>query len=156
MFIQNLKRTLPVLLLVVLVACQSSKVPADKKANASADNKPSTSKGLTFEQATTIYFDFNQYSVKETEVEKLEAQATWLLSNKTAKVTVEGHTDYLGTREYNIALGEKRASATKNYLVKKGVDAKNIKVVSYGKDKPVDSADTDEARSKNRRTVSIK
>lgn len=103
----------------------------------------------------TIHFAFDKYNVDDISVDILKAQAGWLLKYPGKKVTLEGHADERGTRDYNLALGERRATAAKNYLVSLGVDASRITTVSYGKERPVDTASTEEAWAKNRRAVTV-
>lgn len=103
----------------------------------------------------TIHFAFDKYNVDAESVEILKVQAGWLLKYPSKKITLEGHADERGTRDYNLALGERRATAAKNYLVSLGVDASRITTVSYGKERPVDTASTEEAWAKNRRAVTV-
>ena len=86
----------------------------------------------------------------------LRKQATWLRENSDVNVVVEGHADERGTREYNLALGERRANVAKDYLMTYGVSANRISVISYGKERPVDSGSNPLAWSKNRRSVTVK
>jgi peptidoglycan-associated lipoprotein len=85
----------------------------------------------------------------------LDTQVSWLKSDPAIKVTVEGHCDERGTREYNIALGEKRANAAKNYLIANGISESRLKVVSYGKEHPAFFGEGEEVMSKNRRAVTV-
>jgi len=103
----------------------------------------------------TIHFAFDKYNVDAESVEILKGQAAWLAKYPAKKITLEGHADERGTRDYNLALGERRASAAKAYLVSLGIDAARITTVSYGKDKPADPASTEEAWAKNRRAVTV-
>jgi peptidoglycan-associated lipoprotein len=98
-----------------------------------------------------ISFDYDSYSIKPSELPKIEAVGTWLKQNRTVIIIVEGHCDERGTIEYNMALGQKRAEAVKNYLSKNGADTGRIKAISFGKEVPVDPGNTEEAWSKNRR-----
>jgi len=82
-------------------------------------------------------------------------QASWLQQYPDVAIQIEGHADERGTREYNLALGERRATAAKNYLVSLGVAASRLSTVSYGKERPVDPASTEEAWAKNRRAVTV-
>jgi peptidoglycan-associated lipoprotein len=148
----KVKVILGLLVFAVLAACSSTNM---SKENADASKSAAGQKKVDLSSVSVVYFDFDKSAIKASESAKLDDQAVWLANNPKANITIEGHTDYLGTREYNLALGERRANSSKTYLVKKGVDSKRIKTVSYGKDKQVDSAETDEARAKNRRTVSI-
>jgi len=86
----------------------------------------------------------------------LRKQASWLRKNSDISVVLEGHADERGTREYNLALGERRANAAKDYLMTYGVAANRISVISYGKERPVDSGSNPLAWSKNRRSVTVK
>ena len=86
----------------------------------------------------------------------LRKQANYLRKNKKLNVVLEGHADERGTREYNLALGEKRANSAKDYLMTYGISGKRISVISYGKEKPVNSASTPLSWSQNRRAVTIK
>ena len=85
----------------------------------------------------------------------LTNQAAWLKANSGVNVTLEGHADERGTREYNIALGERRAAAAKNYLVSQGVEAGRISTVSYGKERPAVVGNEDGSWSQNRRAVTV-
>jgi peptidoglycan-associated lipoprotein len=98
-----------------------------------------------------ILFEFNSYSVRPEYQGLINDIAAWLSQNQAAKLTIEGHCDERGTIEYNLALGEKRAEAVKNQLVKAGVKEERIKTISYGKEAPIDPGHTEEAWIKNRR-----
>lgn len=98
-----------------------------------------------------VLFEFNGYSVSPDYQGLINDVATWLSQNQGAKLTVEGHCDERGTIEYNLALGEKRAEAVKNQLVRAGVKADRVKTISYGKEVPIDPGHTEEAWAKNRR-----
>ncbi len=98
-----------------------------------------------------IYFDLDKYDIKPDDARILEGGAKWIRARKPGLVMVEGNCDERGTVEYNLALGERRAEAAKNYLVSLGVDANKLKTISYGKSKPVDLGHNEEAWAKNRR-----
>jgi len=98
-----------------------------------------------------ILFEFNSYAVGPQYQELINDIAAWLGQNQGAKLTVEGHCDERGTIEYNLALGEKRAEAVRDQIVKAGVKADRVKTISYGKEAPVDPGHTEEAWAKNRR-----
>jgi peptidoglycan-associated lipoprotein len=98
-----------------------------------------------------ILFEFNSYSVRPEYQGLINDIAAWLSQNQAAKLTIEGHCDERGTIEYNLALGEKRAEAVKNQLVKAGVKEERVKTISYGKEMPIDPGHTEEAWIKNRR-----
>ncbi len=102
-----------------------------------------------------VFFDYDSAELKAEAKSILAVQAQWLKSDSSIKITIEGHCDERGTREYNIALGEKRANSVKNYLVSKGVDTSRIKIVSYGKEKPAFFGSTPDIWAKNRRAVTV-
>ena len=102
-----------------------------------------------------IYFDTDQYNVDSGDAAALQSQAAYLSQYPQISITIEGHADERGTREYNLALGERRANAAKNYLVSLGVAASRITTVSYGKERPVALGSNEAAWAQNRRAVSV-
>ena len=98
-----------------------------------------------------IHFDFDQYVIRPDDAKTLDAGAAWLKANPTQLVLIEGHCDERGTTEYNLALGERRAKATQNYLVSQGVSSRRISIVSYGKEKPQCSESSESCWQQNRR-----
>lgn len=102
-----------------------------------------------------VFFSLNSSEVEEEAKKILDVQAEWLRSDTSINITIEGHCDERGSREYNIALGEKRAFAVKKYLKLKGVADSRIKIISYGKEKPAFIGTTDEIHNKNRRAVTV-
>lgn len=105
--------------------------------------------------STTIYFDTDRHNIDSQDAAALQVQAQYFARYPQITFTVEGHADERGTREYNIALGEKRATAAKNFLVSLGVDPGRIAVVSHGKEKPVALASNESAWAQNRRAASV-
>ena len=103
----------------------------------------------------TIYFDTDMFNVDAEDQAALRQQATYLQQFSNIRATIEGHADERGTREYNIALGERRANSAKNYLVSLGVPADRLSVVSYGKERPAAVGSTEQAWARNRRAVTI-
>ena len=103
-----------------------------------------------------VFFATNKSSLTTAARDTLRKQATWLRKNKDISVTLEGHADERGTREYNLALGERRANAAKDYLMTYGISGKRVSVISYGKEKPVNPASNPLAWSQNRRSVTVK
>jgi peptidoglycan-associated lipoprotein len=101
--------------------------------------------------ASDIYFEYDSYSVQPEDLPKIKEVSEWLKINSAVRIVVEGHCDERGTVEYNLALGQKRAEIVKNHLTKFGIDEKRIKVMSFGKEMPVDPGHTEDAWSKNRR-----
>ena len=100
-----------------------------------------------------IYFDFDQYDIRSDDAKTLAANAEWLKTNPATPVLIEGHCDERGTTEYNIALGERRARAARNYLISSGIAAERISIVSFGAERGVCTESTEECWSKNRRAI---
>ncbi len=103
-----------------------------------------------------VFFATNESVLTTASRDTLRKQAEWLRKNSSVNVVLEGHADERGTREYNLALGERRANAAKDYLMTYGISANRISVISYGKERPVDSGSNPLAWSKNRRSVTVK
>ena len=103
-----------------------------------------------------VFFATNESVLTTRSRDTLRKQAAWLRKNSEINVVLEGHADERGTREYNLALGERRANAAKDYLMTYGVSADRVSVISYGKERPVDSGSNPLAWSKNRRSVTVK
>ena len=103
-----------------------------------------------------VFFATNKSSLTTASRETLRKQATYLRKNKKLNVTIEGHADERGTREFNLALGERRANAAKDYLMTYGISGKRISIISYGKERPVNTGSNGLAWSQNRRSVTVK
>lgn len=102
-----------------------------------------------------IHFDTDKYNIDRTSGAALQAQALWLLRYPGKHATIEGHCDERGTRDYNLALGERRANAAKNYLASLGVDPSRLSTISYGKERPIAMGSNEDAWARNRRAVTI-
>lgn len=102
-----------------------------------------------------IFFGFDQYNVDAEDQATLRSQAQWLQRNPAVRVLLEGHADERGTRDYNIALGERRANAAKNFLVSLGINSSRIEVLSYGKERPASIGSDEESYAQNRRAVTV-
>ena len=102
-----------------------------------------------------IYFDTDRFNIDNADAAALQMQASWLARYPGKRVIIEGHADERGTREYNLALGERRANAAKNYLVSLGIDNNRISVVSYGKERPAALGSDEVAWAQNRRAVTV-
>ncbi len=105
--------------------------------------------------ADTIYFDTDRYNIDSQDAAALAQQAQWLSRYPNKRATLEGHADERGTRDYNLALGERRANAAKNYLVSQGIDASRLTTVSYGKERPVALGSDESSWARNRRAVTV-
>ena len=103
-----------------------------------------------------VFFATNKSTLTTASRDTLRKQAAWMRKKKDVSVVVEGHADERGTREYNLALGERRANAVKDYLMPYGISGSRISVISYGKERPVNSGSTPLAWSQNRRSVTVK
>lgn len=102
-----------------------------------------------------ILFDTDRYDVDAEDQAILQSQAQWLARYPGVRITIEGHCDERGTREYNIALGDKRANAAKNYLLSLGVDVSRVSTISYGKERPTALGSDEGAWAQNRRAVTV-
>ena len=115
--------------------------------------EPGTVQDFIVNVGDRVFFDFNQSTLTSKAQETLDKQASWLSRVPSATILIEGHCDERGTREYNLALGERRATAVKDYLISKGVAASRIKTISYGKERPAVLGSNEWAWSQNRRGV---
>ncbi len=112
---------------------------------------PSTEKVVPGIPFNDIHFDFDKYDIKSADKDTLKKLANWLSENPENKVRIEGNCDARGTREYNIALGDRRAGAARDYLVALGINTSRIETISYGKDKPLCTEATESCYARNRR-----
>ena len=102
-----------------------------------------------------VFFQLNSFGLDNDDRETLRRQAEWLARNPNISITIEGHCDERGTRDYNIALGDRRANAAKNYLQALGISASRMNTVSYGKERPTAPGSDEESWAENRRAVTI-
>ena len=116
---------------------------------------PGTQEDLVVNVGDRVFFSTDSFQLSAESRAVLERQAKWLGQNLGTTFSIEGHADERGTREYNLALGERRASAVRDYLVALGVNPNRIQTISFGKERPVDPRSLSEAWSKNRRGVSV-
>jgi peptidoglycan-associated lipoprotein len=117
--------------------------------------RPGTQEDLVVNVGDRVFFTFNESTLSTEAQGTLDRQAAWLKKYPAVKVTVEGHCDERGTREYNIALGERRATAAKNYLVAAGISAARVSTISYGKERPAVVGSNEAAWAQNRRGVTV-
>ena len=103
----------------------------------------------------TIHFSLDQYDIDATSRSILDSQAQWLMKWPDRRITIEGHADERGTREYNLALGDRRANAAKNYLAARGISPARISTISYGKERPVALGSDEASWAQNRRAVTV-
>lgn len=102
-----------------------------------------------------VFFVVDESTLNDGARQTLDAQASWLLQNTDYTAVIEGHADEQGTREYNVALGERRANAAREYLISRGVAGNRLRIVSYGKERPVEICSDEACYSKNRRAVTV-
>ena len=102
-----------------------------------------------------VFFDYDKFNVRPDQRSVLDKQVAWMKANPSVTVVVEGHCDERGTREYNLALGERRSTAVRDYLVARGIDASRVDTISYGKERPVAFGGDEAAWSQNRRGVTV-
>ena len=145
---------LVVLACFVLSACATKKVSTNLQGDVYTGTD--TVEYLASGVPDRVFFATNESVLTTASRETLRKQAKWLRQNSEVTIVIEGHADERGTREYNLALGERRANAAKDYLMTYGISSSRITVLSYGKERPVDSGSTPLAWSKNRRSVTVK
>jgi peptidoglycan-associated lipoprotein len=160
-----LKRYLLICSAMLLVsACSSNKDGDADSLNTSGDPSmsdgmgagaptPGTQEDLVVNVGDRVLFGYDSYDLTPEGRTTLENQAAWLGQYSSLSVTIEGHADERGTREYNLALGERRANTVKNYLTTLGVDASRISTISYGKERPAVEGSDDQSFAQNRRGV---
>jgi peptidoglycan-associated lipoprotein len=127
-----------------------SMTPSPVAPSTSPTTPPAPSEFRATENLKDVFFDFDKYDIRANDAKILDTNATWLKSNDNL-VLIEGHCDERGTNEYNLALGERRAKATMNYLVSQGVQASRITIISYGKERPTCTEHTESCWAQNRR-----
>jgi peptidoglycan-associated lipoprotein len=115
--------------------------------------KPGSQEDLVVNVGDRVFFNFDKFNISAEARKTLELQAAWMKKNASVTVTIQGHADERGTREYNLALGERRASSVKDYLITLGVNPQRIDTISYGKERPVAIGSTNAAWAQNRRGV---
>ena len=151
---------LVILLSMVVSACATKKTTTTSSIDGQiqgdvyigADTVKELAKGVP----DRVFFATNESILTTKSRDTLRKQAAWLRDNSNINIVIEGHADERGTREYNLALGERRANSAKDYLITYGISADRISVISYGKERPVDSGSNPLAWSKNRRSVTVK
>ena len=118
-------------------------------------NDPSSAAYFNQTIGDRVLFGLDQSTLSPEALQTLNGQANWLLEYTTYTATIEGHADEQGTREYNLALGARRANAVRDYLVSRGVAANRIDIVTYGKERPIEICSDEACYSKNRRAVTL-
>jgi peptidoglycan-associated lipoprotein len=156
----NLKIVTAFAAALLLAACASSKEPATTTdqgtgTGATGQATPGSAEDFQVNVGDRVYFDYDSYEIRGDAQTTLQKQAAWLQQYANYRIMIEGHCDERGTREYNLALGERRANAVKNYLVALGLDANRVQTISYGKEKPDATGHDETAWAQNRRGVTV-
>ena len=156
----NLKTNFKKLMLVVFASFALTACAATKKSTSQLQSDVYTGTDTVEYLATgvkdRVFFATNKSTLTTASRDTLRKQAAWMRKKSDVSVVLEGHADERGTREYNLALGERRANAVKDYLMTYGISGSRISVISYGKERPVNSGSTPLAWSQNRRSVTVK
>lgn len=151
-----IKNSLTIGLLTIALAACSQKAPTSSESSmggVSSEAAASEAGYLSDNVLDRVFFDTDQSSLSSDAQNILRAQASWLKSNSSLSVVIEGHADERGTRDYNLALGARRATAVRDALMSYGVSGGQIATISYGKERPVSLCSEDRCWSKNRRAV---
>jgi len=135
-----------------LVGCASQAAVEEQTAGAAI---PGSAEDLRQNVGDRVFFEFDSYALSPASQATLERQAEWLKTYSSVKVVIEGHADERGTREYNLALGARRANSAKNYLVSLGIPSNRIETISYGKERPAELGSNEAAWAQNRRSVTV-
>jgi len=140
-------------------AASSGSSSASESLSATGGSGSTTSTRTPIEKLTaignTVYFAFDSSALDPRAQQTLSRQAAFLKINPSIKISIEGHCDERGTREYNLALGERRASASRDFLLAQGIDAARVRIVSYGKERPAVEGSNESAWAKNRRSATV-
>lgn len=153
--IRNKILTLAATVLLLAGCSSTSGTGSTDSTNSMGQAAPGTQADLVQNVGDRVFFATDSSTLSPDARAILDRQAAWMAKYETVRLTVEGHADERGTREYNLALGERRATAARNYLVAKGVAASRVSTISYGKERPEVLGSTDEAWARNRRGVSV-
>jgi peptidoglycan-associated lipoprotein len=143
---------------LLLAGCASDKEASTSDTSGSSTGgtaAPGSIEDFQVNVGDRVFFDFDSYEIRADAQDTLNKQAAWLGQYANYAITVEGHCDERGTREYNLALGERRANAVRNYLVAQGVDPSRIQTISYGKERPEVVGNDEAAWAQNRRGVTV-
>jgi peptidoglycan-associated lipoprotein len=139
---------------LALAGCAKDKLPNNAD-GLGLNATPGSQQDFTVNVGDRVFFETDSSALTNPARQTLEKQAAWLGRYTNFPITIEGHADERGTREYNIALGARRASAAREYLVSRGIPAKRIKTISYGKERPVAVCNDISCWSQNRRAVTV-
>lgn len=151
----KLKALSAVAAIALLAACESAPDTSGAQTGAGAGPRPGSQEDLAANAGDRVFFDFDSSALRGDARATLDRQAAWFAANAAVRATIEGHTDERGTREYNLALGQRRANSTRDYLVARGVAGARLSTISYGKDRPAAVGSNEAAWAQNRRAVTV-
>jgi peptidoglycan-associated lipoprotein len=140
-------------------ATDTARITVNIPAAAAADRVPERPRATVSaidafnENVKTVYFEYDKADISPEQVSVLQGNANWLKSNPNARFTIEGHCDERGSEEYNLALGDRRANAVKEFLVAQGIPANRMMTVSYGEERPICRDESEDCFKKNRRAA---
>jgi peptidoglycan-associated lipoprotein len=145
---------------LLLGACASDEGPATDSSASSTNGgagapPPGSIEEFQVNVGDRVFFDYDSYEIRPDAQNTLQQQGAWLQQYGQYTVTIEGHCDERGTREYNLALGERRANSVRNYLIALGIDGNRIQTISYGKERPEVGGSDESAWTQNRRGVTV-
>jgi peptidoglycan-associated lipoprotein len=147
---------------LILAGCESKPktvdnpppaAPQESQAAPTSSIVPGSAEDLRVNVGDTVHFDYDKYEILEADRSVLQRQAAWLGKYPSVRVTIDGHCDERGTREYNLALGARRANAVREYLVSLGVSSGRVETISYGKERPMCTESNESCYAQNRRGV---
>ncbi|MDF3072800.1 MAG: pal [Alphaproteobacteria bacterium] len=142
---------------LLVAACETTPPPNTAATSATQPGRAAPGTAADFQQnvGDRVFFDYDSFQLTAEARQILTRQSAWLKQYGTYRVTVEGHADERGTREYNLALGERRAASVRAFLVSQGIPANRVATISYGKERPAEAGSTEQAYARNRRGVSV-
>ena len=140
--------------LSLLAACSTPEQTASNQGSSGAQRAQTLQEQLVA-IGDRVFYDYDKSDLKPEARRQIERWAAFLKTNANATITIEGHCDERGTREYNLGLGERRANAAKNFLVSQGIEARRVATISYGKERPAVNGSNEAAWSQNRRGVAV-
>src|SRR5690349_24208139 len=150
--LQGLKLAAVLAVALTMGACANKNVGSDAMASAAT---PGSQQDFVVNVGDRVFFESDQTDLSPQAIATLEKQAQWLQTYNRYAFTIEGHADERGTREYNIALGARRAQAVRSFLTSRGIDASRMRTISYGKERPVAVCNDISCWSQNRRAVTV-
>ena len=142
---------------LLVAACETTPPPASQTATSPGTVTATPGSQADFSQnvGDRVFFEYDSFQLTPEARQTLTRQAAWLKQYGNWRITVEGHADERGTREYNLALGERRASSVRAFLISQGIPANRVATISYGKERPAVAGSTEQAYAQNRRGVTV-